>query len=150
MTKIPEEFAELMQAIRDGKLTKQGRGRPRKGSTAVRWRDLGLTRQQVWEWLRLAQIPGEALDAYFAKSLAEEKRPSTRGLLIQFGLRNNVANDDVFAGTPTGELAEALLAGFERIVPELTRRQRRSLIRAMRNQMRVIDLRAEMNEDDRE
>ena len=144
-----EKTAELFEAVIGGKLPKQGRGRPKKDSTAVRWSDLGLTRQQVWEWIRLAEIPKEALLAFYAKRRAEGRPPSRRGLLVQFGLRKNVASDDVFADDPIGEeLVNSLLGPFERILPKLTPRQCRKVIRAMNFRMRALCLRQEMTSEE--
>ncbi len=139
-----EEITGFEQLLTGGKL--QGRGRPRKGSTNVTYKQLGITRQQVYEWRRLAEIGEDEMKAFLDKCRAETKRTSRRGVLVHFGKRKNVASDDIFADTPTGELAEALLADFERIVPEMTRQQRRWVIRALRARLRAIDLLAEMNE----
>lgn len=43
--------------------TRQGRGRPAKGSTLPTLADLDLTRQQAHEWRKLASIPDDVFEA---------------------------------------------------------------------------------------
>jgi hypothetical protein len=125
----------------------KGRGRPRKDSAdELTYAQPGVTRQQAWDWRKLAEIPQDAFFAYLDKCKAEGKKSSIRGVLFHFGKRKNVATDDIFTDTPTGELANSLLQGFERIVPLMTPRQRRWVIRAMNYRMREICYRQGMEE----
>ena len=124
----------------------KGRGRPRKNSTEITYAELGFTRQQVYEFKKLAEIPYDEFNAYMTRQRVERKKVSVRGILVHFGKRNNVVSDDIFAEGPTADLAKALLAGFERIVPLMTRKERRWVIRALEARLRMIDFRAEMSE----
>lgn len=145
------EQAELLNAVIAGTVKKQGRGRPKKGSTAVTWAQVGLTRQQVHEWRKLAQIPDEIAEAFMDTRRAEGKTPSRRSVLIHFGLKN-VVSDDVFVGSPIGDLAEQLLEPVERFLKnaQMSDKQRRWLIRALRYRLRTIALMADMDENQRE
>ena len=109
----------------------KGRGWPRKGSADLTYAELGLTCQQVWEWRKLAEIPHDDFEGYLDQCRREGKKTSVRGVLVHFGKRNIVVSDAIFSDTPTGDLANHLLKGFERVLPLMTPHQRRWVIRAM-------------------
>ena len=123
------------------------RGRPRKGSTDITYRELGVTRQEMYEARKLSQIPEQDYSAFVEKRKAEGKRISRRSILVHFGKRKNVATDDIFVGTIYGDMAERILCGFENACQDMTHAQRRCLVRALRFRIREIDLQAEMAED---
>jgi hypothetical protein len=131
-----DERAELLKAtFESGQWPR--RGRPKKGEVRVRWADLGLSRQRVHEWSRMGEIPAADFDAFLARRDAEGKRITRRSILVHFG-KINVRSEDIFEGTPTGELAEFLLRPVERVFEELEKPQRRALLHALRFRLRCI------------
>ncbi len=142
---FPEELTERLRVS-----GLQGRGRPKKGSTAVKLAELGFTRQQSYENKRLASIPEDEVKAFWARQRAEGKTPSIRGALVHFGLRHNVVDDDIFPDTQYGELAKIWLRPFEVLALELTEQQRRLLFRAVKVRWRAISLRADMKQSQME
>jgi hypothetical protein len=129
--------SELLGALFAGTVRKQGRGRPRKGSDRVTWAQLGFTRQQVHRMLKLASIPENIKETYFAQCEAKGKKCSYRGLFRAAGL-DNVANEDVFIGTIYGDLADKILQPVERVIEKMDDQQRRCFIRALRYRLKVI------------
>ena len=132
---------ELFEALTSSGLKLKGRGRPKKGSTDVTYAQLGLNRQQVHEWRLLASIPKEQFEQYM--STHQGKRISRRGILVHFGLRKNVGGDD---NIPPGLLSivDGAMAGLEQLALFMSPRDRRRLWQAVRRQIRVIDLKAEL------
>jgi hypothetical protein len=128
-----EKWEWIAQQIRERGLPK--RGRPKKGSDTVKWADLGVTRQQVHLWRKLAEIPSDDFEAYL--SSPTRKRGSRRAILVHFG-KINVVADDIYEETEIGRLARALLEPTERVLEEMNERQRFHLIRAMRYQLKAI------------
>jgi hypothetical protein len=110
-------------------------GRPRKNSDIPKWRDFGLTRKRVWLMRHLAEIPEAEFEAY----MAEPHPPSHRAILVHFG-KINVPDENVFDGTPLGELAQKLLAPCERLLDSgaLSERERRIIKRAVLARLQQI------------
>ncbi len=125
----------------------KGRGRPKKGCTDITHKELGVTRQQMYEARKLAEIPQEEFERFMANRRHQGKPASRRSILVHFGKRNNVVSDDSFVGTPFGDLAETILRGFERVSSEMTPAQRRLLARALKYRIREICPIAEMNDE---
>jgi hypothetical protein len=135
---------EILVGIQERKL--KGRGRPEKGCTDITYRELGFTRQQVYEMRKLAEIPQHELDHFLEDCKRQQKPITRRFILVHFGKRNNVVTDDIFVDTPFGDLAETILHSFERVCSEMTQPQRRYLARALKYRIREICLLAEMND----
>jgi len=142
-----EEQSELLGAVVRWHVSKQGRGRPKKDSTAVTWEQLGFTRQQVHTYRKLASIPEATMEAYFDQCLADGRMPTYRGLYSVGGLEN-VASENVFGDTVFGELAEKVLKPVERIAEQMNDRQRRCFMRALRERLKGIACLAELTSDE--
>jgi hypothetical protein len=132
-----ERWEYLFAMLREGKGPRAGR--PKKNSDIPKWRDLGLTRKEVWRMRRLGEIPDADFEAFLAWRTASGKSPSYRSILIHFG-KINVPTENDFDGTPVGDLAKAVLKPVERIVfkGDLDRGQRRVLKRALQTQLQQI------------
>jgi hypothetical protein len=140
-----ERFALLEEMWRSGNVPR--RGRPKKGSSQLRWADCGTTRQRVHEWRRMAEIPEDQFDAYLRERREKGKHITVRGILAHFG-KINVRTADVFEGTPIGDLAEALLRRVEAVFSELNKRERYALLHALRFRLRCIARAVDLERDE--
>jgi hypothetical protein len=142
-----ERLELLVTVLRSGNMPR--RGRPKKGSGQPKWSDFGFTRQFVYECRRMAEIPQDDFEAWQTERERQGKNPSTRALFIHFGKRN-VYSEDIFEGTPTGDLAHALLKPVERVFRfgELTKHQRRALLHALRFRLKCIADMAKLESDE--
>jgi hypothetical protein len=134
-----ERFEYMAAMIRKGLGPRAGR--PRTDSDIPKWRDIGLTRQQVWRMRRLAEIPESDLDVFLQRHSANPKnrRTSYRSILIHFG-KINVLTENDFDQTPLGELVRSLLAPCERLLDseELCDMERRLLKKALQARLQQL------------
>jgi hypothetical protein len=130
-----ERWEYLVAMTRAGKGPRAGR--PKKHSDIPQWRELGLTRNQVWRMRRLAKIPDADFRTFLAWSLAKGEHATYRAILVHFG-KINVPTESDFDGTPLGELACSLLAPCERLLDTLSERERRILKRVLQAHFQQI------------
>ena len=127
------------------------RGRPKKGEQRVTWADLGLTRQQIYLFRKMAEIDNSAFEEFVAKFLKEAiaegnpKKLSRRRILAHFG-KINVASDDVFEDTDIGYLAETMLKWAASTIGSLNARQLRYLGRSLNFKLRSMATRRELSD----
>lgn len=125
------------------------RGRPRKGQHKFTWADLGLTRQEVHLFRKLAEIPEEPFEAFSkVQSQRGRGRVSRRAILVHFG-KINVIGDDVFDETDIGHLADCMLRWAGPALESLTARQLGYLARSLSHKLRSMATLKDLHDDGR-